>query len=162
MSDKQPTMIREVGLRTVKQLPALGTRVLSPADAFLVWQYVIERADWWDPQRETLCSLFTDIKGNVQGFHLAHLGGRSSASLDIPLTLRPAVLAGAARLFIFHNHPTGDTDPSPEDIASTRGLAEACHILEIQLIDHLIIGTKHANVWPWLSLRSQDGSLFSS
>ena len=154
--------IREVGLRTVKEYPTMDTRVMSPADAYQVWAYVVERSGWWDPQRETVCTLFTDYQGHVDGFHLAALGDKSSASPDIGLMLRPVILAGSARVFLFHNHPSGSLEASPEDMVITKTVADACRLLDLCLMDHLIIGTREkAKIHPWTSLRASDESLFT-
>ncbi|KKK59891.1 hypothetical protein LCGC14_3029820, partial [marine sediment metagenome] len=61
-----------------------------------------------------------------------------------------AIKANAAGLIVAHNHPSGDTNPSREDIALTRRLAEAGRILGIQFIDHIIIGDG-----CWLSMKEK-------
>jgi DNA repair protein RadC len=54
---------------------------------------------------------------------------------------KPAILAGCcAALLICHNHPSGDPDPSAEDIALTRRLMSAGQLLGIEILDHLVIG----------------------
>jgi DNA repair protein RadC len=54
---------------------------------------------------------------------------------------RNALLIGAVSVIIAHNHPSGDPEPSPEDIAVTRRIAEAGRMLSIPLTDHVIIGS---------------------
>lgn len=153
--------IREVGVHTVKQYPAMGAKILSAQEAFKVWLYIVERAGWWDPQRETLCSVFTDFKGNVDGFYLASLGGKDSATMDAGLLLRPVILAGSCRLFLFHNHPSGELEPSIADITSTESLARACKLFDIQLMDHLIVGTRgEPREYDWINLRLKYQNIF--
>lgn len=53
---------------------------------------------------------------------------------------RPAVRDGAAKLICLHNHPSGDPDPSREDIALTERLVEVGHLLGLPILDHIIIG----------------------
>ena len=53
---------------------------------------------------------------------------------------REALRLGASGVVVVHNHPSGDPSPSPEDIATTGKLAEAGKLLEVDLIDHIIIG----------------------
>ena len=53
---------------------------------------------------------------------------------------RFAILAGASRVFIAHNHPSGDVSPSPQDLKVTEGLNEAGKVMGIELLDHLIVG----------------------
>jgi len=50
------------------------------------------------------------------------------------------VLGGAAAVVVFHNHPSGDPMPSPDDFALTRRLAAAGVLMGIDLVDHIILG----------------------
>jgi DNA repair protein RadC len=62
---------------------------------------------------------------------------------------RDAVRACAAAIIVAHNHPSGDTTPSAEDLRITAELAEAGRMLDIELLDHLVIGRGR-----WASLRA--------
>ena len=53
--------------------------------------------------------------------------------------LKPAILANAAAMILCHNHPSGDVSPSREDEAMTARIVQACHIIGIQVHEHLII-----------------------
>ena len=53
---------------------------------------------------------------------------------------KPAILAGAAALLLAHNHPSGDPEPSAEDIAFERRLATAGLLLGIEILDHVVLG----------------------
>jgi DNA repair protein RadC len=68
---------------------------------------------------------------------------------------RGAILAGAAAMVVSHNHPSGDPAPSSADIKITRQLCEAAKILDIQLLDHVIVGNKEADAQGqgWYSCR---------
>jgi DNA repair protein RadC len=66
--------------------------------------------------------------------------GTVSSSLVHPREVfRPAVIAGASAVVVAHNHPSGDPEPSPEDLAVTDRLAEAGTLLGIALLDHLVV-----------------------
>ena len=54
--------------------------------------------------------------------------------------LKTAILSNAASIMAFHNHPSGETTPSQQDIQLTKRLYEAGELLGIKLLDHLIIG----------------------
>lgn len=54
--------------------------------------------------------------------------------------MKAAVLSNSASILVAHNHPSGLSEPSPEDIHVTKRLVEAGRIMGIELIDHLIIG----------------------
>ena len=67
---------------------------------------------------------------------------------------RPAILAGASTIVAFHNHPTGDVTPSPDDLRLTERLLRAGHVMGIDVMDHLILGdTRYCSVRE--AMRSQ-------
>jgi len=53
---------------------------------------------------------------------------------------KPAILAGSAALVLAHNHPSGDPEPSAEDLSFTRRLASGGQLLGIEIFDHLVLG----------------------
>jgi DNA repair protein RadC len=68
-------------------------------------------------------------------------GSLNSSLVRIAEVFRPAIRANAAAILIAHNHPSGSPDPSPEDIALTRAIIEAGKLLDVECLDHLIIGS---------------------
>lgn len=69
--------------------------------------------------------------------------GLVDASLVHPReTFAPAFITGAAQIMVFHNHPSGDPEPSPQDDEITRRLKDAGSILGIDLLDHVVVGAK--------------------
>lgn len=78
--------------------------------------------------------------------------GTLNASLVHPREVfKKAIEANAAKVIVAHNHPSGDTEPSPEDIALTRRLGEVSRIVGIELIDHIIVTTD-----KFVSMKEQD------
>jgi DNA repair protein RadC len=53
---------------------------------------------------------------------------------------REAIRGNCASLIVIHNHPSGDPTPSPEDVAVTRQIVEAGKLLDVEVLDHLIVG----------------------
>ena len=68
-------------------------------------------------------------------------GTLTSTLLDARTILRRALLNNAAAIILTHNHPSGNPTPSNSDIKMTSDIKEACHLMSITLIDHLIIST---------------------
>ena len=68
-------------------------------------------------------------------------GTLTSTPLDARTILRRALLNNAAAIILTHNHPSGNPAPSNSDIKMTSDIKEACHLMSITLIDHLIIST---------------------
>ncbi len=84
--------------------------------------------------------LLLDARRRCTGIHTVYIGTVSATAVRAAEIYREAVTRNAPALIVAHNHPTGDPSPSPEDVALTRSLAAAGRVLDIQLIDHLIIG----------------------
>ncbi len=61
-------------------------------------------------------------------------------SLDKNGVFREALWRNAPAIIVFHNHPSGDPSPSPEDVSVTRNMVAAGTILDIELLDHIVIG----------------------
>jgi len=99
--------------------------------------------------REKCWTICTDAKFRVIRFDEITSGTASSSNFHPRDFLRPAVRANAVGLLLVHNHPSGDATPSADDIKTTRSLREACKILQISFIDHVIIGRK--NIPPYVS-----------
>lgn len=66
-------------------------------------------------------------------------GGITEVAVDIRIILREAVLANATILAVCHNHPSGSLRPSRMDNDLTQGLKEACRLMRIHLMDHVIV-----------------------
>ena len=73
---------------------------------------------------------------------LTSLPPASSASVEPAEVYRPAVIRNCPAIIICHNHPSGDPTPSPEDIAVTQQLVATGQHLDIELVDHLVIGNQ--------------------
>lgn len=67
-------------------------------------------------------------------------GGTGQTVVEVPLVLKTAIDKLASAIIVAHNHPSGSTEPSQQDIQITQKLAAACKIMDISLLDHLIIG----------------------
>ena len=90
--------------------------------------------------QEIFLVFLLDIKNQVLGYVEAARGGLDSCPIDPRVIFRAAVLQGAAAIIVVHNHPSGDTEPSKEDVKLTKRLKEAGELLGIAVLDHLVIG----------------------
>lgn len=81
-----------------------------------------------------------NVKGEVIGFMESSIGNISSTAVNVQQIASFLLLTNAAGAIIAHNHPSGDTTPSDEDIQATKRLHEALKLLSIKLVDHLIVG----------------------
>jgi len=90
--------------------------------------------------REQLSVLMLDIKNRIIGYNIVSIGVLSDCCIHPREIYKPAILANSASIILVHNHPSGDLEPSPEDLAATQNIIKAGEILGIKVLDHLIIG----------------------
>ena len=63
-------------------------------------------------------------------------------NINVTDIIKRAILCNSKRIIIAHNHPSGSTEPSKHDIAATKKINDACNLMGIDFLDHLIIGDK--------------------
>ena len=114
-------------------------QVRSPADAARVLaEYFADR------DREEFVVVFMDTANTLTGIHIASVGGLAASIVEPRQVFKAAVLANAAAVLLAHNHPSGNPEPSREDVAVTRQLVEAGKVMGIPVHDHLIV-TDHGH-----------------
>ncbi len=90
--------------------------------------------------QENLVALLLNTRNQVVGKRTIYIGTVNSSAVRPAEVLRPAIRENAPSLIVVHNHPSGDPTPSPEDISITRDLIAAGKLMDIELLDHLVIG----------------------
>jgi DNA repair protein RadC len=100
-------------------------------------------------EREELRVLLLDTKNVVVAERTVYRGNLAGSSVRVGEVYRDAIRRCAAAIVVAHNHPSGDPSPSGEDLRITAELAEAGRLLDIELLDHLVIGRGR-----WTSLRA--------
>ncbi len=83
--------------------------------------------------------MLLDTRNKLIEIKHVYVGSLNSAFARTAEIFKPAILANAAGIILAHNHPSGESNPSPEDIAMTRNLVQAGRMLDIDLVDHLVI-----------------------
>jgi DNA repair protein RadC len=84
--------------------------------------------------------LALSTKNEILGAFTVHIGTVNQSFACTKDILQRAILSNASCIIVAHNHPSGNPEPSPEDRSVTRKIKDACELLDIQLLDHLIIG----------------------
>lgn len=92
-----------------------------------------------DYSKERFFVLCLDTKNRVIDFEVVSTGILNASLVHPRETFSTAIKMNAAKICVFHNHPSGDPQPSEEDIKITKILSEAGKILDIPLIDHIIV-----------------------
>ena len=96
--------------------------------------------DLHDKNQEFVETAVFDTKNRVRKVIVNSIGTVNSNSISFKDILSEPIKMGASKIAVSHNHPSGDTNPSKEDIVFTDGLKDACKLLGIDLLDHIIIG----------------------
>ncbi len=125
----------ELGKRLLVASPQERPVVRSPADAanlLLLEMGLLSK--------EHLRTILLDTKNRVISIPTICIGGLNIASVRIGEIFREAIKSDASAIILVHNHPSGDPTPSPEDIGLTRQAVQAGRLLDIEVLDHIIIG----------------------
>ncbi len=126
----------ELGRRIAAEHPDERATISSPADAANLLMYQMSALE-----QEYLYVILLDTRNRLLGNPLEIYHGSLNTSLiRTGEVFREAVKVNAAGLIVAHNHPSGDPSPSPEDVAVTRTLVEAGRLLDVEVLDHLVIG----------------------
>ncbi len=105
----------------------------------------LESAFAEDPTVEWFIAILLDRKNRPIGRAVITKGTTSSSLVHPREVFKPAILASASAVIVAHNHPSGDPSPSRADIQITRQLRESAKIMSIDLLDHVIVGSKEAD-----------------
>ncbi len=92
--------------------------------------------------QEELRVILLNTKNQVLGTPRVYLGNVSSSLVRVAEVLRPAVRENCPSIIVVHNHPSGDPNPSQEDIEVTRDIVKAGALLQIQVLDHIILARR--------------------
>lgn len=131
--------IQILSLRLVREGSILykTRRISSPKDAVGIGQQFLEDAD-----REQVIVCCLDTKNQPLSISVVSMGILNSSLIHPREIFKTAILTNAASIMLFHNHPSGDPEPSNEDLSITQRIKEAGVLMGIELLDHIIIGTE--------------------
>jgi DNA repair protein RadC len=125
----------ELGRRFVSLAPQERAVIHSPQDVanLLAEMAVLDQ--------EHLRVLLMSTRNEVLSIQEIYVGNVNSSVVRPAEVFRPAIRDNAPSIIVVHNHPSGDPTPSPEDVAITRALVSSGKLLDIELLDHVIIGS---------------------
>jgi DNA repair protein RadC len=126
-------------LEIASRLAALGPdqrpRISSPADVARL--LMPEMGSMAQEQLRVLC---LDSKHTVRAQQVIYQGTVNSSAVRVAEVFKPAISRNCPAIIVVHNHPSGDPTPSPEDVRTTEQLRKAGELLDIELLDHIVIG----------------------
>lgn len=125
----------ELGRRLPLEAPAERPAIHSPKDAAEMVSYEMSALE-----QEHLRVFLLNTRNQVMDIVEIYRGSLNSSQVRVGELFKAAVRRSAAAIIVAHNHPSGDPSPSPDDIAVTRAIVQAGKLLDIEVLDHLIIG----------------------
>lgn len=128
--------IKQVKERTV-DYEVLNEKVTSPS---VLYRMVEDVFDLSSESVEKFGIFTLNTKNKVNGAHIVSVGTINASIVHPREVFKTALLDNANSIIAFHNHPSGDTTPSNEDIDITERLVKAGELLGVKLLDHIIIG----------------------
>jgi len=122
---------RRMTADTGEQKPA----ILSPDDAAALVKFEMSILE-----QEELRVMLLDTRYRLIEIVQLYRGSLNASAVRIGEVFKSAIRKNAAALIVVHNHPSGDTTASPEDIAMTQEMVKAGELLNVEVVDHLIVG----------------------
>lgn len=129
------------------------TPLSNPADAAMVMRDVLKELD-----REWVCVVNMDNHLKPVNFNVVSIGSINASLAPVQNILKSAMLSNCNNMMLLHNHPSGETEPSREDMQLTKRVSEAAKLMDMSIIDHLIVGGQNGDLY---SIREHDPELFT-
>lgn len=151
-----------VKLVTDQQLLS-DTAIGSPKDATKLVAKYLSGFD-----REVFCALNLNAKGQPINMNIISIGELTSTLVHPREVFKGSILSNAAGVIFFHNHPSGDPTPSPEDFKTTKMVEEAGNLLRVKVLDHIVVGSGTNKYYGIIStergsfIEDQKSEVFSS
>jgi DNA repair protein RadC len=135
----------ELGRRLTLESPNERAAVNSPADAAALVAYEMSALE-----QEHLRVILLDTRNRVLEIDEIYKGSVNSSQIHVGEIFKPAIRRNAPALIVVHNHPSGDPTPSPDDVVVTRAIVQAGKLLDVDVLDHMVIG-----LGRWVSLKER-------
>ena len=133
---KNPFKLDRVAVRLVEEPPLLSNEPLNNAGK--VVQVLGEEIKQYDREVIAIINMHTDSK--PINMTIASMGELNSALANPRELLKASILSNAAGIVMLHNHPSGNLAPSTKDILITDKLKMVCDLINVELLDHIIVG----------------------
>jgi DNA repair protein RadC len=89
---------------------------------------------------EQMRIVLLDTKNRVQAITTIYVGSLNTSMVRVGELFKDALRWNSAAMIVAHNHPSGDPTPSPEDVLKNRQIVDAGKLLDVEVLDHLVIG----------------------
>ncbi|MCR4609626.1 MAG: JAB domain-containing protein [Eubacterium sp.] len=134
--DEAPFYIEQVGIRQVREkVYYSSSRISSPREAVDVFAEEIRFYD-----REVVGIVNVDASMRPLNVNICSIGSLDRAIVSPRELLKTSILSNASGVVMIHNHPSGNVEPSEQDIVITHRMASVYKLMGIALLDHIIVG----------------------
>lgn len=131
----------EIAKRISEEREYVPEQVQSPADAArIARRYIV------DESKENFITIYLNGKNRIVKAETTSVGISNMSIVEPREIFSKALLLKASGIIIAHNHPSGETEPSEEDIKLTRRIKEGCALLNLALLDHIVLGKGHTSL----------------
>jgi len=137
----------ELGRRMGQEVPKERPTINSPADAAALVAYEMSALE-----EEHLNVILLDTRNRVLEIVEVYKGSINSSQVHVGELFKSAIRRNATAIIVVHNHPSGDATPSPDDVAVTRAIVQAGKLLDVDVLDHMVIGQGPGK---WVSLKER-------
>lgn len=128
----------EIGKRIVKQKVESKKKIESSEDVINYYAPYLR-----DLKEEVFKVMLLDGRNKLIKDLTISEGGLNSATVDPKVVLKEAAKESAPALILVHNHPSGESDPTEEDIKITTRLIQSCELVGLRVLDHIIVGANN-------------------
>lgn len=133
---KDAFKLEQVAVRLTKTMPLYSKEsITKPSDVIKILAKELK-----DYDREVVCVTNLNTKGQPINFSIVSMGTINASLVHPRELIKNVFLSNSTGIILLHNHPSGNLNPSKEDIQLTNRLGELCKLINIPLIDHIIIG----------------------
>jgi len=108
-------------------------KITNPKDFYDLFNPIMK-----EQEKEVFLVAWLSSANRVQGFEIISSGSLNASVVDPRGVFRSAIVANCANIIIAHNHPSGNPEPSHDDVLLSKKLVEAGNILDIKIFDHII------------------------
>lgn len=130
----------ELGRRFFKEDTGRMPYIRGPEDIYKYYKYMASL------KREEVRAIYLNSRQRVIHEELLSIGGVDRVAISPAVVLQPAIELMCKSIILVHNHPSGELEPSREDIDFTRQVRSACEILGVSLLDHIIIAEGYQSI----------------
>lgn len=136
----------KVSTSIIQESAMAGSICDAPLTAKNLWFNEVASSPFFDENKEHLIVIALNTKLHIIDWNLVSIGSVNETVAHPREIFRPVISIGAYGFIMMHNHPSGETGPSAADRRLTSNIREGASLLQIQFLDHIIVGKNESDV----------------